>query len=153
MTIIIPLLNGCYYKSCRDMKEAGFWKKLKDGESANCYYRKGDSIYCSANDSELGPAMKGVDINTFEVSIGRDGRSQYAKDRFHVYFPLHYATDKYTYADKYADKYVVESANPSTFKYIGSGYATDCSSLYNMSGKEDIWPDHFSELKEMINFN
>ena len=72
----------------------------------------------------------GADNETFRVCKG----SEYAKDKYHVYYPQvvicydGFKEDKETgeyegFGGEVAEKIILRGAKPSQFKYIGNGYA------------------------------
>lgn len=117
----------------------GTWCEIADGEDIGSYLRIGDTIYgCKAFPFEYYhhfPHMKEVDVNSFRVCIG----SEYARDSLNVYYPIDVCfVDGYDGGGCYMTKYVVDGADPKTFKYIGNGYGADKRYMYR-DGERIPW--------------
>jgi hypothetical protein len=102
------------------------WTFLKDKERIDGYTRIGDSIYGGEIACDVKP-LEDIDVSTFQVLPG----TQYAKDKKHVYYPiLIMCVDYEDCGVCYYSEYIVEKANPATFKYLGNDYGTDGKNRY-----------------------
>lgn len=102
------------------------WIELGNKERIDGYTRIGDSIFGGEIACNVEP-LQGIDIKTFKVLAG----SQYAKDSYHVYFPIEIHCMEYVDCGVcYYGKFIVERANPKTFKYLGKEYGTDGHNVY-----------------------
>jgi len=152
LTFMPLILCGCViYIGCSSVKDVGHWVKLRDHDTIDCYFRNGDSIYCGFTLD----AMKGVDVNTFEVCDDKNRTSMfdsYARDKDNVYFPIYVICVESSdiRVGCYAEEYKMDYVFRNRFKYLGDGYATDCSTLY-YRGQEVAWQDsilHRNERKK-----
>lgn len=145
--LIIPIVGmmvSCTQQNAiqRDMNnivDRGEWVSLLPGVSIGNYHNKGGEIYWSKFYPEeynyYYSPFKGVDIESFKVCKYSD----YAKDKNRVYYPVSVCCiDGTEYGGCYAEEYVVEGADPSTFKYVGNGYAVDSCHMYS-EGEEIPW--------------
>ena len=137
---IIIIILCAFLVSCKDKKynykSKGEWVHLKNGETIDGYTRIGDSIYGGYGDSiylhTTMPALKGVDVSSFMVCKN----TGYAKDSYHVYYPLRLVCeDAMDFGGCYFKDYIMEDVSPESFIYIGQGYATDGYKLFK-EGKE-----------------
>lgn len=133
--LVILLVNGCSRKKyfqpegiidrTEELTGQG-WTILNEKESIDGYTRIGDSIFGGEINCNV-EAMKGVDIETFTVLAG----TKYAKDKCFVYYPISiFCIDYIDCGVCYYVRYIVEDANPETFKYLGKGYAVDGKNVY-----------------------
>ena len=137
---IIIIILCAFLVSCKEKKynykSKGEWVHLKNGETIDGYTRIGDSIYGGYGDPiylhTTMPALKGVDVNSFMVCKN----TRYAKDSYHVYYPLRLVCeDAMDFGGCYFKDYIMEDVSPESFIYIGQGYATDGYKLFK-EGKE-----------------
>ena len=102
------------------------WIALVDKVGVDVYTRIGDSVFCGEINCNV-PPVKGVDIPTFRVLAG----TSYAKDKYNVYYPLQImCNDSEDCGVCYCTKYIIQNANPATFRYLGKEYATDGINVY-----------------------
>lgn len=132
---------SCSDKSA-DVLDKGIWIKLESGQESDGYVRFGEAIYgiytYDIADCQYYDPLKGIDIPSFAVCQG----SGYAKDNKHVYYPLSLICEDGTeFGGCYFVDYIVEDADPKTFKYIGNGYAVDRNNMY-YNGKTIPWDDN-----------
>lgn len=102
------------------------WTPLKNKERIDGYTRINNAIYGGEIDCNISP-LKDVDANSFEAFPG----SFYGIDKNRVYYPI--MKNCVDYEDCgvcYYKDYVVEGANPKSFKYLGKDYAVDGSKVY-----------------------
>jgi hypothetical protein len=105
---------------------ASGWITLQEDQTMDGYYRKNGKIYCGGTPCG-DESMSGVDVSSFQVYPG----SGYAKDMNAVYYPILLMSDHYTdCATMICVKYVVEGAQPSSFKYLEKDYALDGNTVY-----------------------
>ncbi|WP_347159360.1 DKNYY domain-containing protein [Pontibacter chitinilyticus] len=110
-----------------ELKKENFgWVSLKDRVRVDGYTRIDSIIFCGEVSCNVKP-MTGIDTASFQVWAGSD----YARDREKVYYPRQVSCIDYTDCGVcYCSEYIVESANPNTFKYLSKEYATDGSKVY-----------------------
>lgn len=132
---IIIIILCAFLVSCKEKKynykSKGEWVHLKNGETIDGYTRIGDSIYGGYGDSiylhTTMPALKGVDVSSFMVCKN----TGYAKDSYHVYYPLWVVCeDAMDFGGCYFKDYIMEDVSSESFIYIGRGYATDGYKLF-----------------------
>ncbi|MCX2739778.1 DKNYY domain-containing protein [Pontibacter anaerobius] len=105
---------------------ASDWIALQEDQAMDGYYRKNGKIYCGGTPCG-DESMSGVDVGSFQVYPG----SGYAKDMNAVYYPILLMSDHYTNcATMICAEYVVEGAQPSSFKYLERDYALDENAVY-----------------------
>jgi hypothetical protein len=149
----LALVFSIFFISCSDrsasFEDQGVWIKLKNGEDCDGYLRKDNDIYGlnlpDKNDYHYFDPLTDVDITTFEVCKGSGG---YAKDKNRVYYPIVVTCeDAYEYSGCYFEEYVIEGADPVTFKYLGDGYAVDKNNMYRY-GEMIPWRSIETELSK-----
>lgn len=143
--LYVVVLIGITVMACLDksanIKDQGEWISLREGESCDWYYFKEGGVYgMSPTDFKyyryIDP-LEGIDIPSFEVCKG----SLYAKDKNHVYYPLlEECEDGPEYGACYMVEYIIEEADPTTFKYIGNGCGVDRRNMYR-NGVKIPWDD------------
>lgn len=132
-----------------NFKDTGTWQHLSDKRTIEGYTRVGDKIYGGyyygkSIQNAIKP-MEFVDAETFCVCIG----SEYAKDKNHVYYPLHViCEDADEFGGCYFAEYIVSGVRPSDFRYLGNGYGTDGYDLF-FEGEKVPW----SKYKGKTNLN
>lgn len=134
------LLLSCTDKSA-EIVDKGEWVKIENGEQIHEYLMMEDSIYVlnvyPRSAYKNFPAMNCVDVYTFVVC--KNGN--YAKDKKHVYFPLNGIDfDGFVCGGSRYLEYIVEGADPKTFKYIGNDYGVDRRNMY-YKGEKIKWDD------------
>lgn len=118
--------DGIVDKTDQLLKSKAGWTPLGDKERVDGYTRMGTSVFGGEIDCNIQP-LKGIDIETFQVYPG----TNYAKDKESVYYPIEVKCVDYENCGVcYYDKVIVERADPATFKYLGSDYATDGKFAY-----------------------
>lgn len=144
--IIIPLVTmfKCHHDTS-SIVDKGVWVQLNETDSIhNLYllYNGKIRFQRSSNDS-LFDSWIDVDIPTFKVCKNSD----YAKDKNTVYYPIdtiHLVSDNFWII--YTDNFIVEGADPNTFKYIGDGYAVD---KYNMYYRGEVVPWNENKIQRL----
>ena len=146
--------KGGGYNSTNDLPdEVGMWVSVSDTTYESPYYLIGDSIYVGyisltnesplefflrrKSNSVLVRPLTDVDITSFEVNINKD-KSHYARDKKAIYYPRGTAYDSgplffdgiYGGGELYYGDISIEGADPRTFQYIGSDYASDRNNIY-----------------------
>ncbi len=149
LTVIsLFVVTNCVVRYPSDLEEYSYWKKLENLERDDLWIRIGDSIYGIDSydfDDYRWVGAKDVDVATFEVCVGSEG---YAKDKRHVYYPLQmtgYDGETWgTYIED--DGYIIEGADPKSFKCLGYGYAVDRFRMY-FKGKPIKWDNEILDPK------
>ena len=135
--IFIAAVTGLSLFSCKDNSFGlqglpaeeeipGIWSPLAEGDTISVYIRNGDKIHYSDSRYDF-TELPLPDTTYFEVWT----HSNYARDTSFVYYPIE--TDCVvpdTNYVCYCTNYVIEGANPITFRYLGQGYGTDGETLY-----------------------
>lgn len=134
-----PRMNYVYDK----VKDSAVWVKLEPETRIDDYWNHHGKVYggdygdFSINDLDQFTPLT-CDASSFEVARG----TGYAKDDKHVYYPYYtYFVD--TEIDGFGpvfEGYVVDGADPETFKYIGNGYGIDKNRMY-LRGEEIPWDE------------
>ena len=148
IAVTVACLMSCTHKL--PVEDSGNWVPLGKDEQIDLYCRHGDSIYAwwglPEDDYVDFSAMKGVDVETFEV-CKTSYEAYYAKDKFHVYYPIWIISyDGMECGGMYATEYIVKRADPKTFKYIGNGYGADKRHMY-YRGKRIKWDNEVIRSK------
>jgi len=100
------------------MEPTSHWVRLSEDQRIDVYYMEDGKIHCG----ETGSREIEVDLATFEVLAG----TQYARDIHRVYYPtsiICFCGEELSVC--VCVEYVVEKADPRTFRYLGKEYATD----------------------------
>lgn len=123
--IIVPffLITSifCLYKD-----DDGAWVPLEPSQTLDYYTRIENDVFCGEMFCDV-PPMQGVDASSFEVWVG----TEYARDKHNVYYPIEIGCgDGPDCGVCYCTIYIVEDANPKTFKYLDKDYATDGRNVY-----------------------
>lgn len=132
------ILFGCG-RNISSISDRGEWISLSDTDSAHgCYMFHNNHIYKGwVTPSEYITRLDTipyVDMPTFKVCKG----TNYAKDKNRVYYPLSYSFwDGMDCGGENIDEYIILTADPETFKYLGNDYAID---RHNMYYKGEIVP-------------
>ncbi|MDE6090570.1 MAG: DKNYY domain-containing protein [Duncaniella sp.] len=123
------------------------WYQLNDGEREGWYIRVGDSIYGSSVD-EIHCCVKYTDplkIDAKSLKVLKD--CDYVKDKNHVYYPISIVCEDWSKPDSegcsdidYFKEYLIEGADPKSFKYLGNDYGIDRHFMYRR-GKRIPWDD------------
>lgn len=116
---------------CVDNSE---WIPLKEKSKMGHYVNTGELVFYTDRNLQEAEriipgdnAMLHADPTTFMVS----NMSEYAKDNDLVYFPIEEEdVESAVGGYVFAKRYIVEGANPRTFKYLGDGYAVDNGTMY-----------------------
>lgn len=157
--IVWTVLSSCGNKEtghnlpCDLPDEIGLWVSVSDTSYESPYYLIGDSIYVGyislsnesprefflrkRSNSFLVNPLTDVDIASFEVNINKD-RCFYARDKNAVYYPCGKANGGgpeffdgiYGGGELYFGDISIDEADPQTFQYIGSNYASDKYNIY-----------------------
>ena len=153
--IIISLLSlsSCSYRS-DNITDKGEWVSVPADSSVEGYNNIDGQIYWGyiVGMDFTEEDNVGVDIETFRVCKG----SEYAKDKYHVYYPqvvICYdgiKEDKDTgeyegVGGEVAEKLIISGAKPSQFKYIGNGYAVSGNKMFH-NGELIEWNDSIAKL-------
>lgn len=154
--LVLLSLCGCGPKGYDEVSDAGVWRSLSDGEECGCYHRRGNWIYSGyfigkPDDDRSYHPMQEIDVNTFMVCVGSD----YAKDENYVFYPIESICEDGEYEDgtgwggMYVRRYIVDGADPKSFKYLGNGYGIDRRQMYH-DGEKIPWDyDVVKRTKEM----
>lgn len=142
-----------------DFVGQGEWKSLDNLEYHGYYVKVGDHIY----GSDLGSYMKTeymwydtleVDTPTFEYNTAGD----YARDKNGVYYPIGVEfidSDVFLGSGTLVD-YIVQGADPETFRYVGDGYAIDKKNMYfegvRIPWNNDIFDDGKRREKALVQY-
>lgn len=158
--IILSLLFGCSDKIA-DIPSKGVWVDINRMPHQGPYYLINGNLYLGeiylAEDEDhthildsitenLPPlCTEGIDLNSFKFLLTHDDVF-YAKDKDKVYNPLNvWAVDGYTCIERFAEElYVINEADPQTFKYLGDDYAVDKKNMY-YRGWRIHWNDSILE--------
>lgn len=129
--ILILLCFSCSKEA--DISDHGEWIHIADNPHINTIYTLYDgNIYCIDIDPKGTPLeafepMYGVDVESFLI----EKNSYYAKDKRKVYYPMELRIcDGMTMSYMTSHYYVIENADPSTFRYLGDDYAIDRNNMY-----------------------
>ena len=152
---VLVAFSGCTHKVYDEVEDVGEWRSLAAGEREGVYYRLGDSIYGGyfvgkPEDNRIPMGLRCVGMGSFVVCVG----SEYARDDNNVYYPIEalYVDGVYEdgtgWGEKRIIRYVVEDADPKTFKYLGEDYAIDKRRMY-LRGERIPWDDNVIEQAKM----
>ena len=151
--ILILSISSCSYRS-DNISDKGEWVSVPADSSVEGYNNIGGQIYWGyiVGIDFTEEDNVGADIGTFRVCKG----SEYAKDKYHVYYPQvvicydGFKEDKETgeyegFGGEVAEKIVHKGAKPSQFKYIGNGYAVAGNKMFH-DGEVIEWTDSIAKL-------
>lgn len=141
--ILILSISSCSYRS-DNISDKGEWVSVPADSSVEGYNNIGGQIYWGyiVGIDFTEEVNVGADIGTFRVCKG----SEYAKDKYHVYFPqVVICFDGLDCYGTYAEEIVLKGAKPSQFKYIGNGYAVSGNKMYH-DGEVIEWNDSIAKL-------
>lgn len=141
--VLCVILGSCHYRS-DNVSDNGEWVSVPADSSVEGYNNIGGQIYWGyivwIDFTEMDLTEEdyiGADIGTFRVCKG----SEYAKDKYHVYYPqVVICFDGLDCYGTYAEKIVLKGAIPSQFKYIGNGYAVSGNKMFH-DGEVIEWDD------------
>lgn len=158
--LLLVTLVSCTNKEVpADFVGQGEWKSLDNLEYHDYYVKFQDHIY----GVDLGTSIQTeymwydtlkVDTSTFEYNTASD----YTKDKNKVYYPI---TVECIESDVYLGacvlrEYVVEGADPETFRYIGDEYAIDKDNMYfkgvRIPWNNDIFDDGKRREKALVQY-
>lgn len=106
------------------VQDNGEWIELKDGQKEGIYLHENGRIFMEIYEGDSKDLLKEADMSTFRVCKG----SQYAKDKNHVYYPLAIVCfDGIDRSWTRVSNYIIDSADPTTFKYIGNTFSETTS--------------------------
>lgn len=155
----LVIITACS-SNTQNIADRGVWVQLENGQECDGYISMDNKIYGVflglPQDYKLFDPLADVDFLTFEVCKG----SGYAKDVAHVYYPLRVICEdgliededgnsEREYGGCYFQEYIIEGSDPSTFKYIGDGYAVDKANMYH-HGKKIPWDNSVLEHPEIL---
>lgn len=161
ISIIGVITNSCLFNTGHsnyyNIEDVGEWMPLTDSSHIDYYYNYKHKIYGTDlespnwNDLFLIDPLEGIDYEDVQVCKG----SGYAKDKHHVIYPLvkisidfdEHLPGSMTNFGILFEKYIIEGADPGTFKYIGDGYGIDNRHMY-YNGEEIKWDDNI--IKQQI---
>lgn len=146
-------LSSCSYRS-DIISDKGEWISVPADSSVEGYNNIGGQIYWGyivGMDFTEDECLN-ADIETFRVCKG----SEYAKDKYHVYYPQvvicfdgfekSEETGEYEgVGGEVAEKIILKGAKPSQFKYIGNGYAVAGNRMFH-DGEVIEWNDSIVKL-------
>lgn len=152
LIILSALISSCSYRS-DNISDKGEWVSVPVDSAAEGYNNIGGKIYWGYIIGEFTEEDNvGADIETFRVCKG----SEYAKDKYHVYYPQvvicyeGFKEDNETgeyegFGGEVAEKIVLKGVKPSQFKYIGNGYAVAGNKMFH-DGEVIEWNDSIAKL-------
>lgn len=152
LIILSALISSCSYRS-DNISDKGEWVSVPVDSVAEGYNNIGGKIYWGYIIGEFTEEDNvGADIETFRVCKG----SEYAKDKYHVYYPQvvicydGFKEDKETgeyegFGGEVAEEIILRGAKPSQFKYIGNGYAVSGNKMFH-DGEVIEWNDSIAKL-------
>lgn len=146
--------SGCTHKGYDEVEDMGEWRSLGHMERDEYYVRVDNFIYgTSETDSacivnENNPLA--VDVKSFQVCKGSD----YAKDGKCVFYPIWMTcvdSDSTAICNDpcYMVEYIVDGADPDSFKYLGDGYGIDRYHMY-CDGEKITWDDEVIERAKEV---
>ena len=152
LIIMSALISSCSYRS-DNISDKGEWVSVPVDSFAEGYNNIGGQIYWGYIVGDFTEEDNvGADNETFRVWKG----SEYAKDKYHVYYPQvvicydGFKEDKETgeyegFGGEVAEKIILRGAKPSQFKYIGNGYAVSGNKMFH-DGEVIEWNDSIANL-------
>lgn len=152
LIIMSALISSCSYRS-DNISDKGEWVSVPVDSFAEGYNNIGGQVYWEYIVGDFTEEDNvGADIETFQVCKG----SEYAKDKYHVYYPQvvicydGFKEDKETgeyegFGGEVAEKIILRGAKPSQFKYIGNGYAVSGNKMFH-DGEVIEWNDSIAKL-------
>ncbi len=137
---------SCTHSGYEDAIDNGNWRILENFEREGWYLKVNNNIYgCDEINIECcikyNEPLQDIDVESFLIAENCD----YSKDKTHVYYPLlircadllgESSEDCNDYC--YFIEYIIDGADPKTFKYLGDGYAVDRRHMYD-EGREIPW--------------
>lgn len=152
LIIMSALISSCSYRS-DNISDKGEWVSVPVDSFAEGYNNIGGQIYWGYIVGDFTEEDNvGADNETFRVCKG----SEYAKDKYHVYYPQvvicydGFKEDKETgeyegFGGEVAEKIILRGAKPLQFKYIGNGYAVSGNKMFH-DGEVIEWNDSIANL-------
>lgn len=152
LIVLSALISSCSYRS-DNISDKGEWVSVPVDSFAEGYNNIGEQIYWGYIVGDFTEEDNvGADIETFRVCKG----SEYAKDKYHVYYPQvvicydGFKEDKETgeyegFGGEVAEEIILRGAKPSQFKYIGNGYAVSGNKMFH-DGEVIEWNDSIANL-------
>ena len=129
-----------------EVNDIGQWRTLNDGEREWWYLRIGDAIY--GNNLDIKGSLrhgKPLKIDAKSLVVSKD--CDYAKDKNYVYYPVRVTCEDWIEEDEdgwggicYMREYIVDGADPKSFKYLGNHYGIDRHFMYRF-GEKIPWDD------------
>ena len=104
----------------------GYWSVLSLNDTLEVYINYENNIHLGDTtiDKTLIPEAS---YSSFQVWLD----SKYARDSSHVYYPVNIECEVINTTNLcFSTKYIVDKAEPSTFRYLGNGYGTDGNELF-----------------------
>lgn len=158
--ITILAIASCTPDYHVDIPDKGDWVRLVDdnNQEGYCFFNNKvygvelsisdtTGLYQFMTDLQPLPILQNADAATFEVCINSDFEP-YAKDAFNVYYHSPsgtiYFDGEVVSGEIYYNIFVINGADPLTFKYMGDGYAADKNNMYFRGVKID-WNDRIVE--------
>ena len=152
LIVLSALISSCSYRS-DNISDKGERVSVPVDSFAEGYNNIGGQIYWGYIVGDFTEEDDvGADIETFRVCKG----SEYAKDKYHVYYPQvvicydGFKEDKETgeyegFGGEVAEEIILRGAKPSQFKYIGNGYAVSGNKMFH-DGEVIEWNDSIAKL-------
>lgn len=152
LIVLSALISSCSYRS-DNISDKGERVSVPVDSFAEGYNNIGGQIYWGYIVGDFTEEDNvGADIETFRVCKG----SEYAKDKYHVYYPQvvicydGFKEDKETgeyegFGGEVAEEIILRGAKPSQFKYIGNGYAVSGNKMFH-DGEVIEWNDSIAKL-------
>lgn len=149
--MIVLELFSCNNPKYNDYKDIGNWENISDTSSFDGYILLGQKVYggfCERKHiKEILPHLENSDRQSFMICLG----SKYAKDRHQVYYPIESTCfDGEDFGGCYFTKYIIKSADPNTFKYIGYGFAMDKKNIYRHGRKISL--QEFEDITKQMHY-
>ena len=143
---------SCDNPKYEDYKDIGNWENISDTSSFDGYILLDKKIYggfCEKKHiKDFLPNLENSDYKSFQICLG----SKYAKDKYQVYYPIEsICFDGEDVGGEYFSKYIINGADPNTFKYIDYGFAMDKKSIYRYGRKISLQEfENVTKLKHYI---
>jgi len=117
-----------------DYLDSSQWVSLGNDERIGDFTRIDDKVFCGELwCGDVNKPLQEVDLSTFEVLLGNFyATGSYARDENYVYYPLEtYCVDFEDCGVCYCTKYIIQDADPRTFKYLSKDYSTDGNIVFH----------------------
>ena len=155
VTIILMIIIGvisCNNPQYNNYKDIGDWEYISDTSSFDGYMLLDKKVYGGICDrkyiKEILPHLENSDSPSFMICLG----TKYAKDKHQVYYPIESTCfDGEDLGGCYFTKYIINGADPNTFKYIGYGFTMDKKNIYRYGRKISL--QEFEDIIKQKHYN